>query len=272
MNLDLPNAAVPLARAAEIYAEQGLPVFPLRGKVPLLKAGDDRKGGFHDATVDLDQVRAWWRAHPRANIGVPMGGDRQWFAFDVERVGIATREQLEREHGPLPLTLRARTGGGGEHWIFTAPDASLLVNRARVAEGCDVRTTGGYIAVAPSVHPDTGVVYEWDCVVEPQPAPAWLLAILPHKAPPAERPRYVRLPDTRFDASKRERYAMAVLRGEAEKVSQAGSGARNDTLNYAWWRVAQFRDVIPESQARAVLREAGLACGLPEREVDQVLR
>lgn len=264
----LPRNTTPLAEAAEIYARAGWRIFPLNGKLPAIRGGK----GFHDASADLDQVRAWWKRWPNANIGLPMG-DRSWFALDVDagKDGIATRQRLEREHGPLPFTLRAATGGGGEHWIFTAPNADELVNRANVAGGLDVRTLGGYIAIAPSVHPVTGALYEWQVAIDPVPAPAWLLALLPHKKQ-AEPVRYVRMPDTRDDASRRERYAMAALRNLARKVAEAAKGERNDTLNRAWFRMAQLRDVITQSQAREVLRAAALSCGLDEREVEAVLR
>jgi hypothetical protein len=264
----LPRNETPLAEAAAIYAAAGWRIFPLNGKLPAIRGGK----GFHDASSDADQVREWWQRWPNANIGLPMG-DRNWFTLDVDagKDGIATRVQLEREHGPLPFTLRAATGGGGEHWIFTAPNAAELVNRANVAGGLDVRTTGGYIAIAPSVHPVTGALYEWEIALDPVPAPAWLLALLPHKKQP-EPVRYVPLPDSRFDASKRERYAMAALRNLAREVAESGKGQRNDALNRAWFRMAQFRDVITQSQAREVLRAAGLSCGLDDREVAQVLR
>lgn len=266
----LPRNETPLPEAAEIYARAGWRIFPLNGKLPAIRGGK----GFHDASNDPDQVREWWRRWPNANIGLPMG-DRNWFALDVDagKDGIATRERLEHEHGPLPFTLRAATGGGGEHWVFEAPDASKIVNRANIpgGAGLDVRTLGGYIAIAPSVHPVTGALYEWQVAIDPVPAPAWLLALLPHKKAP-EPVRYVRLPDARDDATKRERYALAALRNLAREVAECAQGGRNDALNRAWFRMAQFRDVISQSQAREVLRTAGLSCGLEAREVDTVLR
>jgi hypothetical protein len=50
-------------------AREGYPVFPLKQgtKVPYLD------GGFHIATRDEAQIRAWWAERPDANIAVPTG-------------------------------------------------------------------------------------------------------------------------------------------------------------------------------------------------------
>jgi Bifunctional DNA primase/polymerase, N-terminal len=60
--------------AALAYAKQGFAVFPLapRSKLPLIPAREGSHG-LHDATTDLDQIGAWWTAHPTANIGLGTG-------------------------------------------------------------------------------------------------------------------------------------------------------------------------------------------------------
>ena len=59
-----------LLMAALRYAELGYPVFPCvpGGKAPLTEHG------FHDATVDPEQIERWWTQHPSANIGIPTEG------------------------------------------------------------------------------------------------------------------------------------------------------------------------------------------------------
>ena len=56
--------------AALAYAGNGYPVFPVvpGAKVPLTKHG------FHDATLDDDQIEQWWNEHPDANIGLATKG------------------------------------------------------------------------------------------------------------------------------------------------------------------------------------------------------
>lgn len=55
--------------AAIAYAKKQLAVFPCRPR-------DKRPATEHgclDATVDLSQIAAWWRAEPEANIGMATG-------------------------------------------------------------------------------------------------------------------------------------------------------------------------------------------------------
>ena len=57
-------------------------------------------------------------------------------------------KNLEREHGPLPRTLEAMTGGGGRHIYFAHPGGSVR-NRVGITPGIDLRGDGGCI-VAPA--------------------------------------------------------------------------------------------------------------------------
>jgi hypothetical protein len=89
---------------AVVYAEQGWPVFPLRppANTPYTEHG------FHDATTDGEQIRAWWAEHPTANVGIRTG-----IAFDVLDIdhddycqGVADLPNKAKEIGsePTPVT------------------------------------------------------------------------------------------------------------------------------------------------------------------------
>jgi len=58
-----------LVRFALEYAGRGWPVFPCR---PGRKEPATRHG-FLDATTDPDQIRAWWRRDPAANLAIATG-------------------------------------------------------------------------------------------------------------------------------------------------------------------------------------------------------
>lgn len=149
-----------LAAAAAWYAGLGAPVFPLipRGKAPATRHG------FKDATTDLQQIRDWWSANPRHNIGLPSG---LWFdVIDVDTdpegpdpgrgfvsLGIC------REHGILPPVLGVvHTPRGGRHlYVAPAPGAK---NKAGFAPGIDYRGAFGYVAAPPSVG-ENGARYDW---------------------------------------------------------------------------------------------------------------
>lgn len=69
-------------------------------------------------------------------------------------------------------------------------------------------------------------------------------------------------------------YALAALRGEAEQVAAATEGTRNDTLNRAWFRLGRHvgAGTIDADTVRAALADAARAAGLPQTEIDTVLR
>lgn len=69
-------------------------------------------------------------------------------------------------------------------------------------------------------------------------------------------------------------YAAAALRGEAEAVASAANGTRNDTLNRAWFRMGRHVGAgsIDVAVVRTALAAAALQAGLPQAEIDTVLR
>ena len=169
--------ALTLAEAALWYAEHGIPVFPCRprGKEPLIE------GGFHAATTDASKIREWWRRWPEANVGIPTGVASGWLAVDVDprNGGDSTVQDWIRRYGRWPDTAEAVTGGGGRHIVFRHVDG---LRCGPLAPGVDLKTDGGYIIVAPSIHP-SGNRYSWDGVegadalaqlAEP---PGWLLRL-----------------------------------------------------------------------------------------------
>lgn len=149
------------------HAARGRPVFPCRpgGKEPLTTRG------HLDASTDPDQVRAWWRSWPEANIGVPTGERSGIYALDVDQP--AGLDALEAEHGKLPATRTHSTGSGGMHYLYRYPaDAEIRNSAGKLAHGIDVRGEGGYIIVPPS---STMRLYE---VLDDLPladTPAWLI-------------------------------------------------------------------------------------------------
>lgn len=146
-----------LRDAALEYADDGWAVLPLRprGKAPI---GALVPHGKDDATSDLATVLRWWTAAPTANIGINCGASGL-VVLDVDprSGGDDSLHDAERELGPLPETVRAVTGGGGEHYLFRHPGVDLV---GVMAPGLDVKDRG-YIVADPSVHP-SGRRYSWD--------------------------------------------------------------------------------------------------------------
>jgi hypothetical protein len=86
----------------------------------------------------------------------------------------AELRKLEAEHGTLPATVEVITARG-RHVYFKMPAAPIRNSAGKLAPGLDIRATGGYVLVPPSVHP-TGRQYEWsvDCAGAIANAPDWL--------------------------------------------------------------------------------------------------
>jgi hypothetical protein len=167
-----------LPAAALFYATKlHWPVFPLkpRAKEPLTEHG------FKDATTDEQQIREWWTKWPHANIGVPTGIEFFVVDKDPRHGGEETLSQLEHRHTALPDTIQQITGrrDGGRHYLLAVSE-KVAVGCLNLGPGLDIKGKGGYIVVAPSVHPDTGKEYIWDGAMPVHkqpilPAPPWLL-------------------------------------------------------------------------------------------------
>jgi hypothetical protein len=158
--------------------------------------------GLLSATIESETIKSWFgKRAPQANLGIRT--DRL-IALDVDprHDGDTSLRELEREHGPLPVTWRALTGGGGEHVLFACPDgvavhSSQASDNPLLGPGIDIRARGGYIVAPPSRHISSRP-YAWS--VDHHPAnvalaepPQWLLERLAestsnrrHQATPPE--------------------------------------------------------------------------------------
>jgi hypothetical protein len=174
---------------ARALAKKGLQVFPClpRDKRPACA------NGVKDATADAAIIEQWWQARPDYNIAVATGAVSGIFAVDIDGTdGELELRRLEAEHGALPPTVEAITGDG-RHCFFKMPEVPVRNSASRIAPGIDVRGTGGYVIVPPSMHP-TGKRYAWsvDSAQAFAEAPLWLLARMgkpdgtAHPTPPAE--------------------------------------------------------------------------------------
>ena len=97
-------------------------------------------------------------------------------------IGEDSLHALMQDHGALPDTVEALTGGGGRHILFQHPGRAIRNSAGRLGPGLDIRADGGYIVAAPSVHP-SGHAYEWEASSLPGQVPLasmpeWLLALL----------------------------------------------------------------------------------------------
>lgn len=150
--------------AALTYARMGWHVFPCEspvvgnptsGKRPI---GRLVPNGKDDATVNPDQIRAWWAACPNANIGIatePSG----LVVLDVDIAGSKGGDRSLLEiNDQLTLTLTAETGSGGVHAVYLRGSEPARQSLG-VRPGLDI-IGKGYIIAAPSKH-HSGGTYKW---------------------------------------------------------------------------------------------------------------
>jgi hypothetical protein len=143
-----------------------------KGKHPHITAYSRR------ASCDEAVLRDWWDKWPDANVGILTGLRSGVVALDVDprNGGDDALAELEQEHGPLPITVSAETGGGGQHYYFRAP--SVHIGTRKLADGLDLQAERGLLVVPPSLHV-SGRRYEWDnppAEVALAEVPTWLLS------------------------------------------------------------------------------------------------
>ncbi|MGO2746873.1 bifunctional DNA primase/polymerase [Microbacterium sp.] len=151
-------ADLPPAAAAARFAQAGMPVFPC---VPGEKRPLTRRG-FHDASSDPAQIRAWWRRWPAANIGVPTGRASGLLVVDVDVHGpVDGRASFDRATA-AGLTggweLLVRTPTGGMHAYYPATPGTEQRSWQAGRAGVDFRGDGGYIIVPPSARTIEGTM------------------------------------------------------------------------------------------------------------------
>jgi Bifunctional DNA primase/polymerase, N-terminal len=228
-----------LALAADAYAARGWLVFRL---LPRSKEPFRRSNGFKDATSDRRRLAGWWQETPRANIGVATGPGSGLYVVDLDdaKGGFSSWARIEARYGNA-LTLEQETGSGGAHLVFEYPAEGTWPNtHKRLGPGVDTRGAGGYIMVAPSIHPN-GRAYRW-CTAysDPQPAPGWLLELLADEPPAPEVVAPIVPAGERAD-----RYWLAALRGEvdaflAHPAKVEGGQGRNWRLHLAACRIGRL--------------------------------
>lgn len=159
------------------YGRLGWSVVPIeaRGKESLI-----RWQVYQHRRPEMTELGDWFNRWPAANLAVVTGVISALVVLDLnpQRGAEASLERLEQEHGPLPETVEAATGGGGRHLYFNHPDG-ISGERLDLAPGIDLRGDGAYVVAPPSVHA-SGESYRWvrsPEVFHLEPLPVWLLNV-----------------------------------------------------------------------------------------------
>jgi hypothetical protein len=153
--MSTPMTITTKLEAALTYASWGWHVLPL---VP----NDKRPAsahGVHDATTDLDKIRAWWAQNPNYNIGIAAGEKSGIVVFDIDprNGGSESWDDFTTEHGGVPDGICQLTAGGGQHHIAQWREG---LKSCELRPGVDFLANGRYFVVAPSSVNDRE--YTWE--------------------------------------------------------------------------------------------------------------
>lgn len=175
-NTAKPTVAQANLNTALAWADAGFPVFPCRpDKRPLVKGWQNR------ATTDAATIRRWWRKHPDAMPGLPMGSRSGLAVLDLDRKNSKDGVAALRAMGLDPATLSpltAETPSGGLHAYFRWPEG-MGNSAAGLPPGCDVRGEGGFVIAPGSIGPkgryrSTGAdLVDWLGLIGPSGLPRW---------------------------------------------------------------------------------------------------
>ena len=232
------------------YAENaGWKIHPCKAdKRPYLKAWQEK------ATADPEQIKEWWSKWPNALIGCATGPDSGIWVLDADLpTGPEHVAKME-----LPATLRQQTGSGGLQLFFSWNGHNIRNSSRKIAPDCDVRGDGGYVILPPSPHPSGGQ-YQWLDIINPVLAPDWLSSRAAKEETKEHKPKPTGLNSP---------YGLAALSEEIIRLSGAGEGERNETLNICAYNLGQLvaGGQLDESQVINALSAMSATIGLGEAE------
>jgi putative DNA primase/helicase len=120
--------------------------------------------GVKDATTSRNRIKRWWKASPNANIGIAAGSWSGIIVLDIDprNRGNKSLKRRKKELGPLPDTVTALTGGGGQHLVFKYPSFAVRKDTSgkKFGKGVDILSDGAIMVAPPSRHA-TGKRYRW---------------------------------------------------------------------------------------------------------------
>ncbi len=244
------------------YAADGFAVFPVyeperhhggllcscskvdcRGKHPRTA------NGVNDASTDSETIKGWWTRWPNASIGIATGKRSGGLAVvDLDGAeGISSGKRLGLSSSVVALT------GNGRQLFYADIEARMKNSVKKLAEGVDTRGEGGYVVVAPSLHPN-GKRYAW----AGQPLRRNMLPSLP----------------TLFQVSIAETSGAGVVRKPEGWIAEALRGMKNGNIDNTLVSVLgrMRRDNWAAGDAITVLTPHAIAAGATPGHLEDKVR
>jgi Bifunctional DNA primase/polymerase, N-terminal len=222
-----------------------------RAAMAVLPVGADKKPltehGVKDATTDPDQIRAWWKRWPHAEIGWAVPETLVVVDLDRRAGADGLRDFFEHEGIEVDAfeTPIAVTPSGGRHLVFDAKGAPYR-NGVRVnGSAVDLRTIGGYVVL-----PRSGNGRWWlkPLSMSLAPMPSWL-PVKPPGGPAGE---------ARTFTGEASRDALQALQRACHAIETAVNGAQETTLNNHSFHIGR-RIGAGQLEARAAIEALSAA-------------
>lgn len=163
--------------AAQDYMRRGLRVVPLARGAKLPPAQFEL--AKYQTTVPTEEdINHWFGNGSGYNIGVLMGRpSKNLVLVDLDTY---KNENLSSIEDRFPTHMKAQSASGGKHLFYTVNSNIHIPNTQNVLEGMDIKFTGGYAVVAPSVYKNGQ--YRWLEYGEASPLPPELLDMIMQKS------------------------------------------------------------------------------------------
>lgn len=227
-----------LEAAAKLRNAHIVPI-PLDGKRPILASWQK---------LTLDEITRDWLSHQfgngTTNIGALCGAaSDNLLVFDFD--GMAGYEGFKELFPDLADTLTVATGSGnGMHVYYRAETLPKSTGQLSVPGGhVEIKANGRQVVVPPSIHPDTGALYEVHHHTDIKPlSEANLKRLQEWIAEHNEADRTYAPPPEDYQQSQtaHRKYAEAALNNEASLLALVTSGSRNEQLNKAAFALGQL--------------------------------
>lgn len=140
---------------------------------------------FQTKPIDADQLLIWFGKggmYEHRNIGIVTGSiSGNVFVVDMDcgpgKQGEESLRDLQMQYDDLPPTMETKTGSGGRHYFYRAPDGVRIITDKNVlGPGVDVRGEGGFVVAGGSIHANG---HEYVCdFAKIADAPGWLLDLV----------------------------------------------------------------------------------------------
>jgi putative DNA primase/helicase len=183
-----------LLEHARYYVARGfhpIPLAPRTKKPPICKGGWER----YQKTAPTDSELEHWFIRGEGNIALALGNGKMAVDFDgpgaeeaLRAAGVELPEDAPRSKTTNGCHVLLAVSGPCENRVGLLKSPDINPTTGKPVWQIDVRGDGGYIVVAPSVHP-SGAPYEWLQRPDTLPdAPQALLTLLAQKNAPTAQP------------------------------------------------------------------------------------